>query len=196
MSCIFKLLFLLKKLQYTKDSKRNSTTSHSQIQQEIQQFLSSENMEEIIDVLEESTSDIRSCNEPLSPMVIGENYTIYLSDYKVEIKLSHLTKAIYLLFLKHPEGIHLPKLKVYKKELFDIYKCISYQTSLKKMQQTINNLVAFKNNEIYTHLYRIKREFHKKLPEKIAYNYCIEEKKMNLRGITASCFTVLYKVDL
>lgn len=196
MNCTFRLLFLLKKLQYAKDSKCNPMTSYKQIQQEIQQFLSSENIEEIIEVLERDTSIIRSCNEPLSPMVINENYTIYLPDYKVEIKLSHLTKAVYLLFLKHPEGIYLPKLKVYQKELFDIYKGISYQTSLKKMQRTINNLVTFKNNEIYTHLSRIKKEFHKKLPKKIACNYCIEEKKINLRSVSTSCFTIIYKIDL
>jgi hypothetical protein len=45
----------------------------------------------------------------LSRLIVDEDYKIFLTDYNLEIKLSHLTKSIYFLFLLFPEGIKLEK---------------------------------------------------------------------------------------
>lgn len=193
MSCIFRLLFLLKKLQFAKQNKSKSDILYKKTLKEIQQFITTKNVEVIIDVLEQKTKKLNNYNKPLSPILIDKNYNIYLSDYDIEIELSHLTKAIYILFLKHRKGIYLPQLKSYEKQLFYIYKGISYQSSLDKMRKTVNSLVTFKNNDIYTHLSRIKREFYKKLPKKIALHYCIKEKENKIRSVQSNSFAVIYK---
>jgi hypothetical protein len=49
----------------------------------------------------------------------------------MEIKMEPLTKAVYLLFLNHPEGILFKHLPDYRQELANIYgssdKCIGNQ---------------------------------------------------------------------
>lgn len=58
----------------------------------------------------------------LSRMVITKDYRIVLPDYNdMEIKMEPLVKAVYLLFLKHPEGILFKSLPDYREELAQIY---------------------------------------------------------------------------
>ena len=56
-------------------------------------------------------------------MTVTKDYKIVLSDGKsTEIKMEPLVKAVYLLFLSHPEGIVLKNLPLYRKELTELYK--------------------------------------------------------------------------
>lgn len=58
----------------------------------------------------------------LSRLVITKDYRIVLPDYNdMEIKMEPLVKAVYLLFLKHPEGILFKRLPDYREELAQIY---------------------------------------------------------------------------
>ena len=58
----------------------------------------------------------------LSRMVITKDYRIVLPDYNdMEIKMEPLVKAVYLLFLKYPEGIMFKFLPDYREELAHIY---------------------------------------------------------------------------
>lgn len=55
-------------------------------------------------------------------MVITENYDIILPDYhNMTIKMEPLVKAVYILFLRHEEGILFKCLSDYREELYDIY---------------------------------------------------------------------------
>lgn len=166
-----------------------------QIQHDIQQLIATTNTSQIINALERYANAKNSKKASVSSMLIDENYRIYLPDYNIEIQLSHLTKAMYLLFLKHPEGINLTDFRSYKEELFNIYKCISYQTSLAKMQQAVHNLAASKS-EVYRQISRIKHELHKKLPKQIAELYCIKGKKAKRKKITSNCFIVVWSCEL
>ena len=60
----------------------------------------------------------------LSRLTIAKDCTITLSDYQQEVKMEPIVKAIYLLFLNHPEGIAFKYLPDYRKELADIYQKI------------------------------------------------------------------------
>lgn len=60
----------------------------------------------------------------LSRLSIAKDCTITLSDYHQEVKMEPIVKAIYLLFLNHPEGIAFKYLPDYRKELADIYQKI------------------------------------------------------------------------
>ena len=110
----------------------------------------------------------------LSRLKIDENFSILLTDYNLEIKLSHLTKSIYLLFLNHPEGILLTNLGLYKKELLEHYKKLSSRDDFDKMQISIDDIVTQKSNAIYVHLSRIKSAFTKVVHHSIAKHYFID----------------------
>ena len=60
----------------------------------------------------------------LSKLTITKDYTLLLSDYNKEVKLEPIVKAVYLLYLNHPEGIAFKYLPDHRKELADIYQKI------------------------------------------------------------------------
>ena len=57
----------------------------------------------------------------LSKLTITKDYAIMLSDYNKEVKMEPIVKAIYLLYLNHPEGIAFKYLPDYREELTRIY---------------------------------------------------------------------------
>ena len=61
------------------------------------------------------------CTQPLPKLMISRNYRIFLGDERIEVHLEPLVKSLYLLFLKHPEGIIFKDLPDYRKELALIY---------------------------------------------------------------------------
>ena len=64
--------------------------------------------------------------EKLSRLVITKDYDIYLPDYhNMEIKMAPLSKAVFFLFLRHPEGIIFKHLPDYHDELLGIYSQLS-----------------------------------------------------------------------
>ena len=48
---------------------------------------------------------IEAAKAKLSRLVITEDYRFILADYQKEVELQPVHKAVYLLFLAHPEGI-------------------------------------------------------------------------------------------
>lgn len=97
----------------------------------------------------------------ISKMEIDYQNKIQLPYFKKEVELSHLTKSIYFLFLKHPEGINLKELGNYKKELLTIYNSVSNQLDYDKMAKSIDDVINLETKAIYTHLSRIKSAFYK-----------------------------------
>jgi hypothetical protein len=94
------------------------------------------------------------------PMVITEDYRILIPECNnLEIKLSHFTKAIYLLFLTNQEPINLKDLYLHKDRLLLIYKQVSNQNSYDKIKQSVEELLKEENEAIYVHFSRIKKAF-------------------------------------
>lgn len=122
-------------------------------------------------------------NFPVSDLQIDQKYRIYLKDYNnKEVKLSHLSKSIYFLFLINRE-IHLNEFPDYKAELLTIYKHVSNQENLAKMQRTIDNLVLNENKELYVHFARIKSAFCGVIADDFAKNYYIRGDKYKPKKI-------------
>lgn len=109
----------------------------------------------------------------ISKMEIDYQNKIHLPYFKKEVELSHLTKTIYFLFLKHPEGINLKELSKYKKELLTIYTSISNQLNYDKMAKSIDDVINLETKAIYTHLSRIKSAFYKIMDKPFAQYYMI-----------------------
>lgn len=128
------------------------------LKQSKQFFLIAPKLEKAFKYLFESEQN-NKIDVPASDIIIDDNFKIILPQYQNrEINLSHLTKAIYILFLKHPEGILLNELYKYEDELFTIYKTISYQISLDKMKNSVQELLA-NDKAIFVHFSRIKSAF-------------------------------------
>ncbi|MGG5505094.1 hypothetical protein ACPDHQ_16915 [Myroides odoratimimus] len=107
-------------------------------------------------------------------ILITSDYRIILPAFNhLEINLSHLTKVIYIFFLNHPEGIDIKELKLYEKELMDLYLNISNQLDYNKMKQTIEDLIHPDSKAIYPHISRIKSTFYSLMDEQFADRFIV-----------------------
>lgn len=111
--------------------------------------------------------------DAISRLQVDSHNKIQLPYFKKEVELSHLTKSIYFLFLKHPEGINLKELGNYQKELLSIYTSVSNQLDYDKMLKSVEDVVNLETKAIYTHLSRIKSAFYKIMDESFAKYYIV-----------------------
>ena len=99
---------------------------------------------------------------------------IFLPDYNnVEIKMPPLSKAIYLLYLRHPEGIKFSYLPDYRKELLSVYEMISGRDSREDIRRSIDDVTDPTRNSINEKCSRIKQAFLRVFDDSIARNYYI-----------------------
>jgi hypothetical protein len=128
----------------------------------------------------------------ISKMEIDYKNKIQLPYFKKEVELSHLTKAIYFLFLKHPEGINLKELGNYKKELLTIYTSISNQLDYNKMAKSIDDVIDIETKAIYTHLSRIKSAFYKIMDASFAQYYIVSGSGEEERKVLFNTFSIAW----
>jgi len=99
---------------------------------------------------------------------------IFLPDYNnMEIKMHPLSKAIYLLYLRHPEGIMFSYLPDYRRELLHLYGLISGRDSLEDIRRSIDDVTDPTRNSINEKCSRIKQAFLREFDDSIARNYYI-----------------------
>ena len=117
---------------------------------------------------------------PIKPsrMVITADFRILLPDYNnVEIEMTPLVKAVYILFLVHPEGIPFKHLGDYREELMDIYCDVCGGWLTDKMERSVEAVTDPYNNSINEKCARIREAFIKKFEESIAEPYIIQGKR-------------------
>ena len=124
-------------------------------------------------------------NEGLSRLRISDKGRLYLVDRNhAEVKIQTIGRALYILYLRHEEGIALTELGDYRDELLEIYANISNYSDMDRLKLTIDNLVNFVGSTINPLLSRIKKSFTALLGVQ-AKDYWIEgnvsgKKKINL----------------
>ena len=122
--------------------------------------------------------------EVVSRMVITRDYRIILPDYDdMEINMTPLVKAVYLLFLRHPEGIILKHLEDYRKELIEIYTGIKGLPLDEKMKQSVVDATNPLNNSINEKVARIREVFVTRFKESLATNYIVHGGKGKAKRI-------------
>lgn len=76
-----------------------------------------------------------------------------------EIRLSPLDKAVYLLFLRYPDGINFSFLPDYREELLEIYCSLMNYRTTASMQKSVEDVTDPTNNSINEKCARIRRAF-------------------------------------
>ena len=124
----------------------------------------------------------------LSRLVVTKDFRILLPDYSnMEITISPLPKAVFLLFLKHPEGILFKHLQDYYEELLDIYKQISNRVIESNIESSIRDITDPTNNSINEKCARIREAFLKQFDVAYAKHYYITGKRGEAKKITLPC---------
>lgn len=112
-------------------------------------------------------------NRPLSRVVITRDLRILLPDYQdMEIRMEPVNKALFLLFLRHEEGIRIKELVDYRSELESFYGRLSHDDG-EKRRATINSLIDPTGNSIHEKISRIREAFIARFAEDLAENYFI-----------------------
>ncbi len=121
-----------------------------------------------------------------SRITITKDCTVLLTDYdNKEVKMEPMTKAVFLLYLRHPEGIAFKQLPDYRNELIDIYSKIKpfglNDRVLKSIEDVTNPLL----NSINEKCSRVKAAFLPLVDASLVDHYYIigkggEEKKIIL----------------
>lgn len=125
-------------------------------------------------------------DDKLSRIVITKDYRIVLPDYQnMEIKMEPINKAVYLLFLRHPEGIIFKHLPDYRNELANIYEKIKPSGLNEKAIRSIEDVTNPSLNSINEKCARIRGAFISMFDESLAKHYYImgergEAKKIKL----------------
>lgn len=109
----------------------------------------------------------------ISRMVITSEFRIWLPDYEIEIKMTPLVKAVYFLFLMHPEGIQFFQLRNYRDELLEIYKYLNRRSDYDAVLKSIEDVTDPTKNSINEKCTRIREAFYKEFRSDIAEFYCI-----------------------
>jgi len=109
----------------------------------------------------------------ISRLVIDSEYNIYLPDYKEEVFISALPKSVFILFLRHPEGIVLKDLPDHERELMIIYKIISNRENMENMEDSVKEICSPYENSIHEKLSRIRAAFVNKISESYAAFYYV-----------------------
>lgn len=109
----------------------------------------------------------------LSKLVITQDYRFILDDYQKEVELQPVHKAVYLLFLAHPEGIEFKHLADYREELLRYYMATGKMLDKEKVIESVDHLVNPLDNAINEKCSRIKKVFLSMMDEYTASYYII-----------------------
>lgn len=151
-----------------------------------------ENIDDLIDEIKERVLKLRKrgvaqhiLEELIKPddspsrLVITTDYRLLLPEYNnMEIKMEPLVKAVYLLFLNHPEGILFKHLPDYREELTKIYVKLKPYGMSDRAIQSIEDVTNPLLNSINEKCARIRGAFVGQFDDHLARHYYID----GLRG--------------
>lgn len=117
---------------------------------------------------------IQAARTKLSRLLITRDYRFLLIDYdNREIELQPVHKAVYLLFLAHPEGIEFKRLANYREELTHYYMSTAKLMDKERIIESVDHLVNPLDNAINEKCSRIKKAFLSMMDDYAASYYII-----------------------
>lgn len=124
-------------------------------------------------------------NPQLSKLFITRDFRIFLPDYhNLEIKIASLPKAVFFLFLRHPEGIRFKTLSEHYTELLHIYQALNPNGSLSRREQSVKDITNPCSNSINEKCARIREAFVKQFDDALAKHYYVTGMRGEPKRIT------------
>lgn len=132
---------------------------------------------------EKDIASLLRSEQPLLQLTISRNYRIFLGEKRTEVCMEPLVKAVYLLFLKHPEGIIFKNLPDYRKELTFLYDKVRPWGLTERTLQSIEDVTNPTLNSINEKCARIKKVFLSLMDSSVAEQYYIKGTRGEPKGI-------------
>lgn len=108
---------------------------------------------------------------------------IYFDELDCELKLTPLERTIYLLFLNHPEGIHLSSLTDHEKWIEETYKRIGNPRTVADLRNSMQQLMDKTENSVNEKISRIRRKLTVLLGEDVAEAFVIKGERGEKKSI-------------
>jgi len=141
-----------------------------EIREKIRQLKETGSLSLIGDILDE----IQGATKKLSSLFITNDYRIFLKDYDMkEVVMSPLPKSVFILFLRHPEGIPFKQLADYHDELLSIYRNITVHENIDRIMESIRALTDPLNDSINEKCSRIRAAFLDVIVDDLAEHYYV-----------------------
>lgn len=135
-------------------------------------------------------------DDRLSRLVITNDWRILLPDYNdMEIKMEPLVKAVYLLFLRHPEGILFKHLPEYREELTQIYNQLRPSGLTDRAMQSIEDVTNPMKNSINEKCARIRGAFVGQFDDYMARHYYIDGQRGEAKKIALPRDLVIWETE-
>lgn len=143
----------------------------------------------------EELEAVLSYRVKLSHLRITRHKEIILDDFgHREVKMDALTKSIFLLYLKHPEGIRYKELCDYRSELEEIYLSISGRSDMDSIRKSIDDLTdPITSNSINEKVSRAKKAFREVVDVRIARFYYIDGRQGAAKRIALDRSLVIWE---
>ena len=135
--------------------------------------------------------------EELFPqLVVTEDYKVVLAGEKaIEVEMEPLVKAVYLLFLRHPEGILFKHLPEYREELTQIYNWLKPSGLADRAMQSIVDVTNPMQNSINEKCARIRAAFVGQFDDYMARHYYIDGRRGEAKKIILPRDLVVWETD-
>lgn len=138
-------------------------------------------------------STLHTEDHPLPNLIISRNFKIFLGDEGKEVHMEPLVKAVYLLFLRHPEGLNFKDLPDYREELTRIYDKIRPWGLSDRALQSIEDVTNPMLNSINEKCARIRKAFVTMLDSSVAEYYYIKGSRGQAKRIALPPELILWE---
>lgn len=129
----------------------------------------------------------------MSRLAITKDCAILLTDYQKEVKMEPIVKAVYLLFLHHPEGIVFKHLPDYRKEVVDIYQKIKPFGLTERAIRSIDDVTNPLLNSINEKCSRVRAAFQSEVDPMLLEQYIITGKSGEVKKVMLSRDLVIWE---
>ncbi len=128
----------------------------------------------------------------LEKLIVSQDYRVFYGN--TEVVLEPLHRAVYILFLKHPEGIRFKELPDYREELTKIYNSMKSDTLVPmKIKQSIINVTDPISHSINEKCARIKTAFRKVAGSEAVSTYAIVGQRGEIKKIRLDRSLVIWE---
>ena len=132
-------------------------------------------------------------NVKMSRLRITARKEVILEDYgRKEVRMDDLSKAVFLLYLRHPEGIRYKDLQDHRDELERIYMSITGRSELADIRRSVDALVDPYSNSINEKVSKVKRAFRDVVDDRVAKLYYIDGGRGEARRIAMERADVIW----